>query len=88
VQPTFSPRDFVGKWRDVSLKERSASQSHFNDLCALLGQPTPVEADPTDTWYTFEAGAAKLGGGEGFEDVWKRGAEERTLTNLYNHRPT
>ena len=55
------------------LKERSASQSHFNDLCALLGEPTPTSADPDGTWYTFERGAKKTGGGDGWADVWKRG---------------
>jgi hypothetical protein len=24
-----------------------AHQEHFNDLCGLLGQPSPVSADPT-----------------------------------------
>lgn len=57
---TLSPQEFVAKWRHVTLKERSASQSHFNDLCALLGQPTPTEADPAGKWYTFEAGAQRL----------------------------
>ena len=32
----MSPHDFVAKWRNAELKERSAAQSHFNDLCALL----------------------------------------------------
>lgn len=26
------------------LKERSAAQEHFIDLCRLLGEPTPAEA--------------------------------------------
>ena len=69
----LSPQDFVAKWRHATLKERSASQSHFNDLCALLGQPTPTEADPAGRWYTFEAGASKTTGGEGWADVWKLG---------------
>ena len=69
----LSPQDFVAKWRHATLKERSASQSHFNDLCALLGQPTPIEADPTGRWYTFEAGAGKTDGGQGWADVWKMG---------------
>ncbi len=69
----MSPQQFVAKWRHVDLKERSAAQSHFNDLCVLLGQPTPIEADPLGAWYTFEAGAEKQGGGEGFADVWKSG---------------
>ena len=58
--------------------ERAAAQSHFNDLCALLGQPTPLEADPRGEWYAFERGAAKTGGpthgAQGWADVWKRGA--------------
>ena len=69
----LTPQTFVAKWRNVTLKERSASQSHFNDLCRLLGQQNPTEADPTGRWYTFEAGASKSSGGEGWADVWKMG---------------
>ena len=32
--------EFAAKWLDSSLKESAAAQSHFNDLCALLGVPT------------------------------------------------
>jgi len=83
---TLSPQQFVTKWRHATLKERSAAQSHFNDLGALLGQPTPAEADPAGRWYTFEAGAQRLpqtpdpkgfpkplGSAAGFADVWKMG---------------
>ena len=73
MTPALSPQDFVAKWRHATLKERSAAQSHFNDLCALLGQPTPTEADPAGRWYTFEAGAGKTSGGNGWADVWKMG---------------
>ena len=73
MTPTLSPQQFVAKWRHATLKERSAAQSHFNDLCALLGQPTPTEADPAGRWYTFEAGAGKTSGGQGWADVWKMG---------------
>ena len=69
----MTARDFIAKWRASTLKERSASQSHFNDLCALVGHPTPVEADPTGESFTFERGATKTGGGEGWADVWKKG---------------
>ncbi|MCK0530803.1 class I SAM-dependent DNA methyltransferase [Sphingobium agri] len=60
------------KWRNVELKERSASQSHFNDLCALLGILDPVSADPKGEWFTFEKGANKTSGGNGWADVWRR----------------
>jgi len=55
------------------LKERSAAQEHFLDLCHLLGEPTPAEIDPNGAFYCFERGAAKEGGGDGWADVWKRG---------------
>lgn len=69
----MTPHDFLKKWRHVELKERSASQSHFNDLCALLDVPDPVSADPSGEWFTFEKGASKTSGGEGWADVWRKG---------------
>lgn len=69
----MSPQDFIAKWRAADLKERSASQSHFNDLCSLLGVPDPITADPTGEWFTFEKGASKTSGGEGWADVWRKG---------------
>jgi hypothetical protein len=69
----MNPHEFVTKWRGVELKERSASQSHFNDLCALLGVDDPVTADPLGEWFTFEKGANKTAGGDGWADVWRRG---------------
>ncbi|MCL4369881.1 MAG: class I SAM-dependent DNA methyltransferase [Chloroflexi bacterium] len=64
---------FIARWQRSTLTERSAAQSHFIDLCRLLGQPTPTEADPTGESYTFEKGVTKSSGGEGFADVWLRG---------------
>lgn len=69
----MTPQAFVQKWKASQLKERSASQEHFIDLCRLIGQPTPAESDPDGSWYTFERGARKTGGGEGWADVWKKG---------------
>jgi hypothetical protein len=67
----MTPQAFIEKWRDVELKERSASQSHFNDLCRLLDVLDPTSADPKGTWFTFEKGASKTSGGEGWADVWR-----------------
>ena len=64
--------EFVAKWRPAELSERSASRQHFLDLCALLGHGTPAAMEPTRDWFTFERGAAELGGGGGWADVWKR----------------
>ncbi|MGH8221948.1 MAG: type IIL restriction-modification enzyme MmeI [Woeseiaceae bacterium] len=69
----MTPDAFIAKWRASSLKESAASQEHFIDLCRLLGEPTPAEADPAGDFYTFEYGATKATGGQGWADVWKRG---------------
>ena len=69
----LTPDAFIAKWRRSELKERSASQEHFIDLCRLLGEPTPADADPAGEWYCFERGARKDTGGDGWADVWKRG---------------
>ena len=68
----MTPGAFIAKWRASELKERSASQEHFIDLCRLLDEPTPAEADPTGDRYCFERGARKDSGGDGWADVWKR----------------
>ena len=68
----MTPGEFIAKWRASELKERSAAQEHFIDLCRLLGEPTPAETDPTGERYCFERGARKDTGGDGWADVWKR----------------
>ncbi len=68
----MTPDQFIAKWRPVALKERSTAQSHFNDLCRLLGVDDPVAADPKGTWFAFEHGVAKASGGDGWADVWRK----------------
>jgi hypothetical protein len=68
-----TPDQFISKWKAADLKERAAAQSHFNDLCELLDEAKPTDADPKGEWYCFERGATKTTGGEGWADVWKRG---------------
>jgi hypothetical protein len=69
----MTPSEFAAKWRGVTTGERASAQSHFSDLCRMLGEPTPSDADPTGAWYAFEKGAEKLDGSNGFADVWKKG---------------
>ena len=64
--------EFIAKWQKADLKERSAAQEHFIDLCQMVGHPTPAAADPTGEAFCFEKGAAKQSGGDGFADVWKK----------------
>ncbi len=69
----MTPNDFIAKWKAAALTERSAAQSHFIDLCRMLDEPAPTDADPRGEFYAFERGATKSTGGEGWADVWKRG---------------
>ena len=69
----MTPIEFVQKWSASERRERANAQEHFVDLCRVLDQPTPAQADPAGTSYTFEKGTTKLSGTPGFADVWKRG---------------
>ena len=74
----MTPGEFISKWSDTGLRERAGSQSHFIDLCTLLGEKAPTDADKTGEWYAFEKGAMKTGGGDGWADVWPlRNAEKQ-----------
>jgi type II restriction/modification system DNA methylase subunit YeeA len=68
----MTPHEFIAKWRNGG-DERRDAQPFFEDLCRLVGHPTPREADPEHTWFTYEYGATKTSGGEGWADVWKKG---------------
>ena len=76
----MTAEEFVEKWSAADQSETAASKPHFEDLCRLLGVPTPIEADPAGTDYAAEkyvipAGAASKGskGHGSFVDVWRRG---------------
>ncbi len=68
----LSPSQFAKRWKGNTRTERAAAQEHFLNLCQMLGEPGPNEADPTGESYAFEKGAEKAAGGDGFADVWKR----------------
>lgn len=57
--PTLAPAAFAQKWRGVTTTEKAASQEHFIDLCRMLGEATPHEADPTGEHYAFEKRVSK-----------------------------
>ena len=64
--------EFIAKWSAVALNERAVAQEHFIDLCRLLEEPTPAEADPTGEDYRFERSTRQDSGRKGWADVWKR----------------
>lgn len=69
----MNAHQFAAKWKPVTLKESAAYAEHFNDLCAVLGQPTPAAADPDGTWFTFQKALTTTKDRKGFADVWRRG---------------
>ncbi len=69
----ITPRDFVDRWANSQLREQQAAQSHFNELCQLVGHKTPTELDPQGTFFTFEEQVTKATGGKGRADVWYKG---------------
>ena len=73
MPPSITPQEFIDKWRSHELKERSACQEHFIDLCNLVGHKTPAELDSKGDFFTFEKGVTKQKGGDGYADVWYRG---------------
>ena len=62
AQTTLTPADFAAKWRGVTTTEKAGSQSQFIDLCRMLGEPTPHEADPTGESYAIEKRVTKKAG--------------------------
>ncbi|MCA3238117.1 MAG: class I SAM-dependent DNA methyltransferase [Curvibacter sp.] len=74
----MSPQDFIAKWGAPGgrpgpayhLNEEQGAQSHFLDLCELLGVPKPGSTDG----YLFEEKSHIIGGRTGYADVFMRGA--------------
>src|ERR1043165_2192047 len=69
----MTPEQFIDKWSRADRAERRATKEHFIDLCRVLGEPTPNDAEADPDAYSFEKGAAKIDGSGGFADVWKQG---------------
>jgi hypothetical protein len=68
----MTPQEFVQKWGPGGpayyLNEEQGAQSHFLDLCEVLGVPKPgSQAD-----YLFEEQGDVIGGRKGYADVYMR----------------
>ena len=59
----MTPEAFVSKWQRIEAKERTIAQTHFNELCDLLGVPKPLDVDAKGDFYTFEKPVEKVTGG-------------------------
>ncbi|MEX2141963.1 MAG: hypothetical protein WD894_22040 [Pirellulales bacterium] len=60
------PQQVSGTWFEAQLSERNAYQQRFCDLCDVLGQPKPADADRDGAWYTFERGVTRTDGENGW----------------------
>jgi hypothetical protein len=58
----LTPQGFVSKWKRAEARERQSVQEHFIDLCSLIGQVPPMQADPTGQQFAFEMGLIKTSG--------------------------
>lgn len=68
----LSVAEFVNRWKIYSQSERGGAQSHFIDLCDVLGEKHPAAGDSAGERYAFEKAVGKTHGGRGFADVWLR----------------
>ena len=88
----MTPEAFIAKWSESTTKERAASQEHFIDLCRVLEEKTPNEADPTGEWYAFEKGVEKTGAGKGLggrletSALWVGVQEQKWRANQHDGR--
>lgn len=53
--PQITPESFVAEWKDRNLSERQAAQTHFIQLCRLLGVAAPLDHRQHDEDYLFDA---------------------------------
>ncbi len=70
----MTPAEFAAKWAGSTAHRarRRAGALHRPLPDARRSRRRTRPTRPA-TWYAFEKGAEKLGGGDGFADVWKRG---------------
>lgn len=64
----MTPEKFIQIWTNNDLTERAGAQSFVEDLCTLLNLDKPRSSAD----YSYEKGATKDGGKQGWADVWKR----------------
>ncbi len=86
MSPNLNPQQFVAKWRNVTANERKVAQSHFNDVCELIGH----ENDPR-VMGVAKAARELVKERDNWlnpPDMPESELKKRTLTNLYNERPT
>jgi len=70
----LTPQEFVEKWENpttLELNESQMAQTHFNDICALVGHSDPIAFGDNET-FSFEFANIKPDGRKGRADVFYR----------------
>ena len=73
----MTPYEFATKWGRAKLSESAGSQEHFIDICRLVGQATPAEANPNGDFFTFELRRRTLTNLYNDPPTWLRLAHQR-----------
>lgn len=79
VRPIHGTMGSGERWRihgEIATRRAAgaaACHEHFLDPCEPLGHPKLAADDPTGERFCFDRGAKKLGGEDGWADVWKKG---------------
>ncbi len=69
----MTPQQFVKKWAEINVNEIAAAQSHFLDVCDLVGHPRPYDNPTTQEDFRFEKPAQKTTGSKGRADAFYKG---------------
>ncbi|MEX2236469.1 MAG: DNA methyltransferase [Dehalococcoidia bacterium] len=69
----MNAQEFAAKWKASTLKESQGDRAQFEDICRLVGHPTPSDADPDGSFFVYQRRTAKDNGRLGFADVWYKG---------------
>jgi hypothetical protein len=64
----MTPQKFIDEWKSSTLNEKQGAQTHFRELCRMLGVPEPSPTSRSEG-YCFEEFVDKVGGGQGYADA-------------------
>jgi hypothetical protein len=71
--PTMSVEAFINRWRWAQDIEIATYQTHFANVCAIIGHVAPYEEPQLNEDFRYEYVIKKLDGGSGRADVFYRG---------------
>ena len=82
----ISVAEFVRRWKIYSQTESAGAQTHFNDLCEMLGEPHPAASDSIGERYAFEKHVNKVGADKGWlrdHFAWEYKGKHKDLKRAY-----